>query len=63
MKPTRQFLLTICVLMALTGCESLGLGDVIEIAQKSAPAVKKSFEDILLVPDHSGLLSISWESR
>jgi len=32
--------------IALTGCASLDLGDVFEIAQKSAPAVQKSFEDI-----------------
>ena len=32
--------------IVLTGCASLDLGDVIEIAQKSAPAVQKSFEDI-----------------
>jgi predicted Zn-dependent protease len=30
----------------LSGCASLDLGDVLEIAQKSAPAVQKSFEDI-----------------
>jgi len=30
----------------LSGCASLGLEDVLEIAQKSAPAVQKSFEDI-----------------
>lgn len=32
--------------IALTGCASLDLGDVFVIAQKSAPAVQKSFEDI-----------------
>jgi predicted Zn-dependent protease len=32
--------------IVLTGCASLDLGDVFEIAQKSAPAVQKSFEDI-----------------
>jgi predicted Zn-dependent protease len=32
--------------ITLTGCASLGLEEVIEIAQKSAPAVQKSFEDI-----------------
>ena len=30
----------------LIGCSSLGVGDIFEIAQKSAPAVQKSFEDI-----------------
>ena len=32
--------------IALTGCASLDLGDVFVIAQKSAPAVQKSFDDI-----------------
>jgi predicted Zn-dependent protease len=38
--------LVILIVLALSGCASLGLEDVIEIAQKSAPAVQKSFEDI-----------------
>jgi predicted Zn-dependent protease len=33
-------------LLLLGGCASLGIEDVISIAQKSAPAVQKSFEDI-----------------
>jgi predicted Zn-dependent protease len=39
-------LLSLLALMALGGCASLGIEDVISIAQKSAPAVEKSFEDI-----------------
>jgi predicted Zn-dependent protease len=40
------FVLVVLTGIALTGCASLDLGDVFEIAQKSAPAVQKSFEDI-----------------
>jgi predicted Zn-dependent protease len=51
MKGLRRLRLTLAVLLGslgliLSGCASLGLGDVLEIAQKSAPAVQKSFEDI-----------------
>jgi predicted Zn-dependent protease len=38
--------LIILVGFTLSGCASLDLGDVLVIAQKSAPAVQKSFEDI-----------------
>jgi predicted Zn-dependent protease len=43
--PTLGALLLTAVVL-LSGCASLNLGDVLEIAQKSAPAVQKSFEDI-----------------
>lgn len=46
MKAMCQLWPSLFVLIALTGCSSLDLGDVISIAQKSAPAVQKSFEDI-----------------
>jgi predicted Zn-dependent protease len=48
MSPLRPIgiLMVVAAVIALTGCASLDLGDVIEIAQKSAPAVEKSFEDI-----------------
>ncbi|MBN2551459.1 MAG: M48 family metallopeptidase [Spirochaetales bacterium] len=36
----------------LIGCASLGVGDIFEIAQKSAPAVQKSFEDITPEQEH-----------
>jgi predicted Zn-dependent protease len=38
--------LIILIGITLSGCASLGFEDVLEIAQKSAPAIQKSFEDI-----------------
>ena len=48
LRPLRALGIVVAVLtgIALTGCASLDLGDVLVIAQKSAPAVQKSFEDI-----------------
>ena len=40
------FVPVVLIAIILSGCASLGLEDVLEIAQKSAPAVQKSFEDI-----------------
>jgi predicted Zn-dependent protease len=44
-RPTLGVLLLTAGIL-LSGCASLGLEDVLVIAQKSAPAVQKSFEDI-----------------